>query len=183
MPQKVRRVVTGHDDRGKAIVLFDGPSPHVRVRGHGTASTLLWVTDKTPTEMKGRKDAADREIGVPPPPQGSIFRIVEFPPDTPESLGVRNEDVLRQMGVAPAAGAKPPRHPGMHRTASIDYAVVMSGEIDMLLDDSEVRVKAGDVVVQQGTIHAWANRSKAPCVIAFILIGATPPWDPAGERH
>jgi mannose-6-phosphate isomerase-like protein (cupin superfamily) len=176
MPQKVRRVVTGHDANGKAIVLFDGACPHVRVRGHGTASTLMWVTDKTPTTMTGAKDAADREIGVPPPAQGSIFRIVEFPPDTPESLGVRNEDVLRQMGVSPTAAGKPPRHPGMHRTASIDYAVVMSGEIDMLLDDSEVKVKAGDVVVQQGTIHAWANRSKAPCVIAFILIGATPPW-------
>ena len=179
MPQKIRRVVTGHDAKGKAIVLFDGPSPHMRVRGHGTASTLMWVTDKTPTEMVGAKDAADREIGVPPPPAGSIFRIVEFPPETAEALAVRNEDVLRQMGVSPTAG-KAPRHPGMHRTASIDYAIVMSGEIDMLLDDSEVKVKAGDVVVQQGTIHAWANRSSAPCVIAFILIGATPPWGKEG---
>ena len=177
MPQKIRRVVTGHDASGNAIVLFDGACPHVRVRGHGTASTLMWITDKTPTEMAGSKDAADREIGVSPPAQGSVFRIVEFPPDTPESLWVRNEDVLRQMGVAPASSgqsgaAKPPRHPGMHKTRSIDYAIVLSGEIDMLLDDSEVTLKAGDVLVQQGTIHAWVNKGKETCRIAFILIDA-----------
>lgn len=177
MPTRVRRVVTGHDGSGKAIVLMDGDAANVRVRpGAGTASTLLWVTDETPADLSQQGETADREIGVPPPRAGSIFRIVEFPPESEQTGAVSNEDMLRQMGVE-RGGEGPARHPGMHRTASIDYAVVMKGEIDMLLDETEVHLVAGDVVVQQATNHAWANRGAEPCQIAFILIGADPPWE------
>jgi mannose-6-phosphate isomerase-like protein (cupin superfamily) len=162
----VRRVVTGHRD-GKAGVLFDSAAPNQKLRqASGLVSTLVWVTDETPADISGTVDRAQREIGVPPPPRGTIFRVVDFPPEG----GARSrEAVLKEMGVADHGGA---RHPGMHRTKSVDYAVVLEGEIDMLLDDSEVHLEAGDVLVQQGTNHAWVNRGSAPCRIAFVLIDA-----------
>ena len=162
----VRRVVTGHRD-GKPVVLFDSAAPNQKLRqASGLLSTLVWVTDETPADISGTVDRAQREIGVPPPPRGTIFRVVDFPPEG----GARSrEAVLKEMGVADHGGA---RHPGMHRTKSVDYAVVLEGEIDMLLDDSEVHLEAGDVLVQQGTNHAWVNRGSAPCRIAFVLIDA-----------
>ena len=165
----VRRVVTGHR-AGKGIVLFDGPAPNARLRqASGIVSTLLWVTDETPANIRGQTDRSAREIGVPPPASGTIFRVVDFPPEQGERS---REAVLREMGVAPGGAA---RHHGMHRTRSVDYAVVVEGEIDMLLEDSEVHLRAGDVLVQQGTDHAWVNRGTAPCRIAFILIDAVDP--------
>ena len=162
----VRRVVTGHRD-GKAVVLFDSAAPNQKLRqASGVVSTLLWVTDEAPADIAGSSDRAAREIGVPPPPNGTIFRVVDFPP----AAGTRSrEAVLKEMGVADHDSA---RHPAMHRTRSVDYAVVLEGEIDMLLDDSEVHLEAGDVVVQQGTNHAWVNRASGDCRIAFVLIDA-----------
>ena len=162
-----RRVVTGHRD-GKGTVLFDGPAPNRKLRqASGLVSTLLWVTDESPADISGRADRAAREIGVAPPPLGSIFRVVEFPPERRE---VSRDAVLREMGLT---GQSDSKHAGMHRTRSVDYAVVMEGEIDMILDDGEVHLAAGDVLVQQGTDHAWVNRGARPCRIAFVLIGAT----------
>jgi mannose-6-phosphate isomerase-like protein (cupin superfamily) len=161
-----RRVVTGHRN-GKGAILYDGPAPNRKLRqASGLVSTLLWVTDESPADISGGADRAEREIGVPPPPRGSIFRVVEFPPGRKESS---REAVLKEMGLS---GQSDSGHPGMHKTRSIDYAVVMEGEIDMLLDDSEVHLTAGDVLVQQGTNHAWVNRGTRPCRIAFVLIGA-----------
>lgn len=173
MPSKFRRVVTGHDRSGKAVVLMDGEAKNVKLRqATGICATLLWTTNTAPAELS-ETDPTDRESGVAPPLTGSIFRIVEFPPEK-SSGGASSEEVLREMGVS--AGGEAPRHPGMHRTPSLDYALVLKGEIDMLLDDSELHLKAGDVVVQQGTNHAWANRGREPCQVAFILIGARVPW-------
>jgi len=162
----VRRVVTGHRD-GRAVVLFDSAAPNQKLRQvTGLVSTLLWVTDEAPADISGKADRAAREIGVPPPPNGSIFRVVDFPPES----GARSrEAVLKEMGVADHGGA---RHAAMHRTRSVDYAIVIEGAIDMLLDDSEVHLEAGDVLVQQGTNHAWVNRGDRPCRIAFVLIDA-----------
>ena len=161
-----RRVVTGHKD-GKAVVIFDGPTPNRKVRqATGLVSTLVWVTDESPAQISGRADRSLREIGVPPPARGSVFRVVEFPPERKE---MSRDAVLKEMGLAEQSESK---HAGMHRTRSIDYAVVMEGEIDMVLDDSEVHLVAGDVLVQQGTNHAWVNRGNRPCRIAFVLIDA-----------
>jgi mannose-6-phosphate isomerase-like protein (cupin superfamily) len=161
-----RRVVTGHRG-GKAVILHDGPAPNRKVRqATGLVSTLLWVTEESPADISGTADRAEREMGVPPPSRGSVFRVVEFPPDRKE---MSREAVLKEMGLSNQASS---RHAGMHRTRSIDYAVVMEGEIDMLLDESEVHLAAGDVLVQQGTNHAWANRGSRPCRIAFVLIDA-----------
>ena len=174
MSSKIRRVVTGHDKNGKAIVVMDGEASNVRVReATGILSALFWVTDSTPADISGVADEADREIGVAPPKMGSIFRVVEFPPERDVEGTVNNEEMMKEIGLASTADAgEKPRHPGMHRTESIDYAIVLTGEIDMLLDDSEVHLKAGDFVVQRGTNHAWVNRGEEPCRIAFILIRA-----------
>jgi hypothetical protein len=180
MPQKTRRIVTGHDKNGKAVFLFDGEATNARSRSTGRVSTLLWVTDTTPAELSDR-DNADREIGTPPPPAGSIFRVLEIPPEGNRSAEetaalvaeIRRTGEHMQPGLQRDLDA---RHPGMHRTESVDYALVLKGEIDLLLDDSETHVKAGDVVIMQGTYHAWANRSTEPCLMAFVLIGANVPW-------
>ena len=175
MSKPVRRIVTGHDKDGTAVVITDGTKDPI-TRAAGVASALLWVTDETPADFSGSKDQAERTIGVPPPMNGSILRIVDFPPVTGE-IKVDNAAFTAEMGI----GAQQRRkgkytdHPFMHRTKSIDYAIVLEGEIDMLLDDSKVHLKAGDILVQQGTNHAWVNNGKIPCRIAFVLIGAHEP--------
>jgi len=162
----VRRVVTGHTG-GRAVVIFDGPAPNQKLRqASGLVSTLLWVTDETPADISGSTDKSLREIGVPPPPGGTIFRVVDFPP---EGAARSREAILAEMGVTDHGGA---RHAAMHRTRSVDYAIVLEGEIDMLLDETEVHLRAGDVLVQQGTNHAWLNRGTQTCRMAFVLIDA-----------
>jgi len=171
----VRRVVTGHRADGRSTVLFDGAAPNVKQRAAGNGSTLLWVTDESPADVSGGTDRAAREIGVPPPPLGSIFRLAEFPPGVGGEVR-DNEAVLRDFGIGPdVARGHPPRHPAIHRTRSIDYVVVLEGEIDLLLDDGDVRLKAGDVVVQQGTNHAWINRGAVTCRLAMVFIDAEEP--------
>jgi mannose-6-phosphate isomerase-like protein (cupin superfamily) len=166
-------VVTGHDASGRAVVLIDGNAPNAKLRkATGLTSTLLWATDGSPADNSGNKDGADRDIGVAPPPCGSIFRVVDFPPAA-EAGAVDNATMLKEMGLS--GGHADPRHATMHRTRSVDYAVVISGEIDMLLDDSEVHLEAGDVLVQRGTNHAWENRGTESCRIAFVLIDADDP--------
>jgi mannose-6-phosphate isomerase-like protein (cupin superfamily) len=161
-----RRVVTGHRN-GKGTVLYDGPAPNRKLRqASGLVSTLLWVTDESPAQISGVSDRAEREIGVAPPPLGSVFRVVEFPP---HRKALSRDAVLREMGLSAQGESK---HAGMHKTRSVDYAVVMEGEIDMILDDGEVHLASGDVMVQQGTDHAWVNRGERPCRIAFVLIDA-----------
>ncbi len=176
MPRPIRRVVTGHDKNGKAVMIYDGSAPNARVRPNGLVSTLMWVTDKTPYSEK-TTDEGNRETGITPPIEGSIFRILEIPPestrtaDQAQAAGVGGADLDRGLERDHNA-----RHSGMHRTESIDYALVLEGEIDMLLDDTETHLKAGDVVIMQGTYHAWANRTNKTCMMAFILIGAHVPW-------
>jgi mannose-6-phosphate isomerase-like protein (cupin superfamily) len=145
----------------------------IREAAGGLVSTLLWVTRETPADISVPIDRADCEIGVAPPPGGSILRIVDFPPLGEGRAQLDNAAILEEMGLVPVDASA--RSPFMHRTKSIDYAIVLSGEIDMLLDDSEVHLRAGDVLVQQGTSHAWENRSGETCRIAFVLIDAAPP--------
>ena len=172
MEREVRRVVTGHDETGKAIVLLDGPTPNIFAReSTGTLARLMWVTDATPADVSGTADAAARKIGIPPPPGGSVFRLVDFPP-APDLAGTAVDLMARAIGGSETGKTRPPSHPYMHRTRSIDYAIIVSGEIDMLLDDSEVHLRQGDVVVQRGTNHAWVNRGREVCRIAFVLIDA-----------
>jgi quercetin dioxygenase-like cupin family protein len=145
-----RRVVTGHDARNVAKVLIDGEAGNTRRSATGSSSTLLWCTDATPADISIGEDAEDmgaRKLGTPPPPNGTRFAVLDFPPGT----------------VSP-----------MHRTDTIDYVVVIAGELEMDMDDSTVKLKAGDVMVQRGTNHSWANRGSEPARAAFVLVDAKP---------
>ena len=172
----VRRVVVGHDQQGKAVALFDDPkTPKARSPG-GNAVLNLWITSETPVDLAGAEDRAERNVGVPPPAQGTIFRVVDFPPHSKRAQVSHSEhqNTLMGMGIDPATQGYA-RHPNTHRTKSIDYAIVLDGEIDMLMDDSEVHLKSGDVLVQLDTNHAWVNNSGKSCRVAFVLIDANSP--------
>jgi mannose-6-phosphate isomerase-like protein (cupin superfamily) len=176
MTKPVRRVVTGHRADGRSTVLIDAPAPNVKQRAAGNGSTLVWVTDESPADVSVPGDRAAREIGVPPPRRGSIFRVAEFPPGVGGEVR-DNETVLRDFGIgSDVKRGHAPRHPAIHRTRSLDYIVVLEGEITLLLDDGEVVLKAGDVVVQQGTNHAWINRGTATCRLAMVFIDAQEPF-------
>jgi hypothetical protein len=167
-----RRIVTGHDPQGKAVVLFDGAMAAKQRGANGI--TLFWVTSEFPVDAAGSADRVQTTIGVPPPENGTVLRIVDFAPAAPHAAPVDHHQILRSMGIDPATQGYA-RHANTHRTRTIDYAIVLEGEIDMLLDDSEIHVKAGDVLVQQATNHAWVNNGTKPCRIAFILIDAKTP--------
>jgi quercetin dioxygenase-like cupin family protein len=146
MALRVRRVITGHDANGKAVVQIDEVASHLGSGRPGATSCNVWTTEGFPANNDGADDAGLRKVGTTLP-NGTIFRVIEFAP----GLAARN-----------------------HRTDSIDYIVVISGEIDMELDDSLVHLQAGDVMVQRGTIHNWVNRGTSPCVLAVILVAAKP---------
>ena len=171
---EVRRVVTALDANGRAVALADGAVPLTSLRSPNPAGEM-WVTSQYPPDYSSTEDRAKTKVGLIPPANGTIFRVVDFPPIKPETEKMDINTMMKVVGDhAPAKGV-PPRHPMMHRTRSLDYAIIMSGEIDMLLDDGEVHLKAGDVVVQQATNHAWVNRGKEVCRIAFILMDGREP--------
>jgi quercetin dioxygenase-like cupin family protein len=170
--RSTRRIVTGHDSRGKAVVLFDDVATAKQRGANGV--TLFWVTSEFPVDAAVLSDRAQTPIGVPPPKNGTVFRVVDFASASPHAAPVDHNEILRAMGIDPATQGYP-RHANTHRTKTIDYAIVLDGEIDMLLDDTEIHVKAGDVLVQPATNHAWANNGTKPCRIAFILIDAKTP--------
>ena len=176
MAKHIRRVVTGHDAAGRSIFLSDGPTPHVFARSKGSAIVHeLWQTERTPADNRGSADAIARGHRLPPPSNGSVFRVIEYPPDTERLAAIAREDALPdESGRAAATDRNNPRHPGFHKTATIDYAIVLCGEIYAMMDDGEVLLKEGDVLIQRGTNHAWSNRTTAPAVVAFVLIDAEP---------
>ena len=147
MSLTVRRVVTGHDENGRAIVAIDEMSKNVVQTRPGAHAAVIWTSEGFPVDNDGRADTSGRKIGISAIDNGTVFRVVSFGP-----------------GVTPRN----------HRTDTIDYATVISGEIDMELDGTSVHLKAGDVLVQRGTIHNWVNNGTVPCVIAFALIAAKP---------
>jgi mannose-6-phosphate isomerase-like protein (cupin superfamily) len=173
-PPEVRRVVTKIDSSGKAVVMIDERTRLTAPRPPNYAANV-WVTGTSLPDFSATDDRGKTKIGLVPPKSGTVFRIVDFAPD---SQGEHPTDMNHMMKIVGAEAPKrglPPRHPMMHRTRSLDYAIILSGEIDMLLDDSEVHLKAGDVLVQQATNHAWVNRSGKPCRVAFILIDSQEP--------
>jgi mannose-6-phosphate isomerase-like protein (cupin superfamily) len=172
-----RRVVTGHDENGKAIVIEDGPAPfvHRNPARPDYSSTDIWRTHAMPAAITARADEPTlgprRQL---PTRNGTVVRINVMPPDD-DSIdrmsAEQSQAFFASLGNAGGATfGKGGRHPMMHRTETIDYAIVIDGEVTMLLDDSEVVLRAGDVLVQCGTNHAWVNRSGKPCTIAFVLV-------------
>jgi naringenin degradation protein FdeH len=177
MTRPVRRVVTGHNAAGRSAFILDGTSPHVFQRNVGSAVvTELWETTVSPADNGGSEDAIKRGFRLQPPKGGSVFRIIEYPPDRERLAALRAEMAAPDDGSGRVAAADrgSARHPGFHKTSSIDYAIVLSGEIYALMDEGEVLLKTGDVLIQRGTNHAWSNRTDEPCYVAFVLIDAEP---------
>lgn len=168
----VRRLITVDDREGRSRKIADDPSPDVRLdpARPGYSATRIWVTDRTPARIGGITDTLHLPHTLEPPPGGSVCRVVTFPPER-GAARVSAGDVqafFAAMG-SPAAstgGAGAP-HPYMQRTRTLDFCLVLEGEIILVLDTAEVQLKAGDTVVQRGTNHAWSNRSGQPCTIAF----------------
>jgi mannose-6-phosphate isomerase-like protein (cupin superfamily) len=171
----IRRVVTGLDANNKAVVMFDSRMP-LQSGPYGLTSTNLWVTNSYPLGFSFKDDTSAIPVGVSPLDNGTKFRVVEFPPlDAATEAKMEPGFLMKAVGaVAPARGL-PVTHPLMHRTRSVDYAVVLSGEIDMMLDDSVVHLKPGDTIVQQATNHAWVNRGTQACRILFVLMDSKQP--------
>lgn len=173
---KIRRVVTGHDENGKAIVIEDrlAPSVHTNPLRPGHISVDLWKTTASPVILRNTEpDPMTGPRQIHPVPHGTVFRISEIAPETEAVRNMSTEQakaVFRAMGNEKASTAEQGRHPFMHRTETIDYAVVLSGEITMLLDDQDVVLREGDVVIQRGTNHAWSNRSDKPALMLYVLI-------------
>ncbi len=146
------RIVTGHDREGKAVVIFNGPADREITKFNGPRATLLWGSEGMPVSNAGVEDMGLREDDIAPPPNGSWFRIVDYPPGFP---GRR------------------------HKTDTLDYAICMFGEIEMELDDEvRVQLKAGDVLIQRGTVHSWINKTDKTCRMAFVLVDAHPEVTP-----
>jgi len=146
----IRRVVTGHTNDKVAKVMLDGQATNEKYPGPGTVSTLIWSTDEMPADIsvgEQFEDMGARILGSPPPPNGTRFAVIDFPPGNPAV---------------------------MHRTETVDYVIVLSGEIEMDMDDSTVKLKAGDMMVQRGTNHAWVNRGRERARVAFVLVDAKP---------
>ena len=182
----VRRIVTGHDDHGKSIFTEDAaaPSVHTNPRRVGYHLTNLWMTDQTPCLVGNEADPTTRPLTLEPPKNGTVVRIVEFGPEgewTKDLDGSGAKEAFGAMGTDKASTYKPGGHPLMHRTESVDYALVLEGEIVIVLDDSERLMKQGDFLVERGTSHAWANRSAKPCKMLFVLIDGA--FDPAIGKH
>jgi hypothetical protein len=177
MTKPVRRVVTGHDARGKSVFIMDDVSPHIFSRAPGSAVvTELWETRGSPADNRGSEDMAARSFRLPPPKNGSVFRIIEYPPDKERLAALMQERAAGDdgTGMDAARDRGNPRHPGFHKTNSVDYAIVLAGEIVAMMDEGEALLKAGDVLIQRGTNHAWSNRTDAPAYVAFVLIDAEP---------
>jgi quercetin dioxygenase-like cupin family protein len=150
-----RRVVTGFDEDGRSIVLSDGPlRPLFTLPGFPTFSVSdLWVIDESPASNEGTADPTEAGVAVLPAAGGHVFRIIVIAPDPP--------------GADMAATAK-------HSTETVDYILVLSGAVTCVLDDGDIDLRPGDVLIQRGTVHAWSNRGSEPCVVAAVLVDAAP---------
>ena len=175
MVEKIRRVVTGHDENDKSVFIIDGNAPAVKEMDSmpGLALTDLWQTNGAPADNTGNVDSADRPVVLEPPANGTIFRLVEFPPDSAWRGKADAGDAFDSIGAghAPVKGSDDPM---MHKTSTVDYLIVVKGEIWAILDDSEVCLKQGDMMVQRGTNHSWSVRTDEPCLLAAILVNAAP---------
>jgi hypothetical protein len=166
MAREPRRIVTGHDVQGNSVIVIDGPP---------TPFGAYWLTDSAPVDNSRAGDAGELVRRLEPPAGGSIFRFAAIPPEDPSVSSEERERRTAKMFAQMEAShcrVDTSRHPGMHKTRTIDYVVLLSGEVTLLLDKGEVDLKPFDVVVQRGTNHAWLNKGKEPALIAAVLIDA-----------
>jgi mannose-6-phosphate isomerase-like protein (cupin superfamily) len=175
MIQRVRRVVTGHDAEGRSAIIADGAATNVKEIASfpGLALTDLWETAGAPASNAGSADAANRPVHLEPPKNGTLFRVVEFPPDSNRPKSADSGEGFKSIGAGHVQDHAS-SDPMMHKTATVDYAVVIKGEIYAVMEKGETLLRAGDVLVQRGTNHSWSVRGKEPCLVAFILVSAQP---------
>lgn len=174
----VRRVVTGHDPAGRAIIQEEGPAPRVQRIGGETGPLFheIWNTRATPAPIDASSGEPDEDgIILAPPKGGTRIRVLDIPPEGDNLENMSEEDRrahFAEIGAADAVagGDAAQRHAYMHRTETIDYGIVLEGEIVLIMDEGETTVRAGEIVIQRGTNHGWANRSNANCRICFVLI-------------
>ncbi|MEI6896648.1 MAG: cupin domain-containing protein [Psychromonas sp.] len=174
MTHQIRRVVTGLDNKGHAICISDEIATNILQRSTrpGVTLTNLWQTQTSPAEFNGPEETVDGPFVLHPPEKGTVFRIIEFLPEDPEVIkNIDGKAAFAAMGAAQNI-VDNARHPYMHRTDSVDYAVILKGQIWMLMDrkEDDVLLKTGDTVVQRGTNHAWSNRGTEPCLMMFVLV-------------
>ena len=172
---RVRRVLTGHDVDGRSTIIADGQAPNMKEMPSfpGLALTDLWETTSAPAGNEGHADAAARPVRLEPPKNGSIFRIVEFPPDASRPRDSDGAAGFKAIGAGHAQD-KHSSDPMMHKTSTIDYIVVLKGEIHAVLEKGETLLRPGDVFIQRGTNHSWSVRGSEPCIVAVVLVSAKP---------
>lgn len=175
MAKQIRRIVTGHNAAGQSIIAQDAPATCILEQEAvpGLRVTDLWETVTAPAELSSDADPVDRPVHLEPQPTGTIFRVVEMPPDAAARGRADAKELFASMDAGHTVDTTS-RTAMMHKTASVDYAIVLSGEVWAVMDEGETRMQAGDVLIQRATNHAWSNRSSEPAVIAFILVGANP---------
>lgn len=172
----IRRVVTGHDGAGFSILAEDSASQFVLAPNgaSGPVVTDLWKTLDAPADNGGKEEPCG-EVRLAPPAHGTVFRMVQFPPDVQYMRDWNEHETFAAMGHTLAPGeSRKGATVGMHKTRSVDYAIVISGEIWAVMDRGETLLRAGDTLIQRGTNHGWSNRGNAPALVAFILVDARP---------
>ena len=183
MSAEVRRIVTGHDAEGKAVILSAGPPDRVvDLTEHGPRFYEIWNTRETPVRIdRDSPEPHEEGITLAPPRNGSRIRVLDIPPETRDMADMDAAEARRHFEMVRAGDASTRHqgaaHPFMHRTETVDYGIILSGEIYLIVDKGEILCKPGDIIIQRGTNHAWANRSSAVCRIAFILLDGV--FDPA----
>ncbi|HEV3010968.1 MAG TPA: cupin domain-containing protein [Burkholderiales bacterium] len=169
----IRRVVTADDPKGNSRIVEDAPATSVRNvdARPGYRAVNVWRTEETPARILG-PDGISKHEGILPPRNGTILRIIDFPPEPQDEAELKRMLDQTFGGIYKDAlhDRRAGKHPGMHRTETVDYAIVLEGEIWAVMDEGETLLRAGDVLIQRGTNHAWANRSDATARIAFVLI-------------
>jgi mannose-6-phosphate isomerase-like protein (cupin superfamily) len=175
MTFRVRRILTGHDAEGRSTIIADGIAQNVKeIPGiPGLALTDLWETAGAPASNAGHADAAARPVRLEPPANGTLFRVVEFPPDAAWRQRGDSQVAFDSIGAGHTQD-RGSRDAMMHKTSTVDYAIVLKGEIWAVMEKGETLMKAGDVLVQRGTNHSWSNRTQEPALVAFILVSAKP---------
>jgi mannose-6-phosphate isomerase-like protein (cupin superfamily) len=170
---RVRRVLTGHDGEGRSTFIADGEAPNVKEMASmpGLALTDLWETGGAPASNAGDKDAAARPVRLEPPQNGTLLRIVEFPPDSAWRESADAKAAFKSIGAGHAKDHAS-SDPMMHKTSTVDYIIVLKGEIHAVMEKGETLLRAGDILVQRGTNHSWSVRGNEPCIVAAVLVSA-----------
>jgi mannose-6-phosphate isomerase-like protein (cupin superfamily) len=169
----VRRVVTGHNAAGASLIEEDGPSPAIKTveARPDYAVTNIWRTGKAPSDILAADDIIHHK-GVMPPELGTVIRVIDIPPEPEDREEFRKimEETFKSLYPDADHAPSDTRHFGMHKTSTVDYAIILEGELTAVMDEDETVLKAGDILIQRGTNHGWANRSDAMCRVVFVLV-------------